>query len=161
MGVGKQFTSTVVRQGWLSAKYWAYSRLKVWKSRCMLTKNTVTSTKFSHLLPDASSTERTFWNTEWHWASKSKWVKLPHLSNCVPGMVVLSLGSRGPMPDKNNKLPTLRACGYKPTALGACWVVMRLFCSCCKLNVCVLIKKKWKFLLLIVNYLSHCTIFER
>src|SRR5687767_12980665 len=35
-------------------------------------------------------------------------------------------GSRGPMPDRNSRLPTRRACGYMPTGLGAfvVWVTL-------------------------------------
>src|ERR1044071_325246 len=34
-------------------------------------------------------------------------------------MIALVLGSRGPTPDRNSRLPTRRACGYAPTGLGA------------------------------------------
>ncbi len=46
MGVGSESTSTVVRQGlgFTSAKYSAYKRLKVAKSRFISVKNTVMST---------------------------------------------------------------------------------------------------------------------
>jgi hypothetical protein len=54
--------------------------------------------------------------------SKSKALKLPLWSNSKPG-TPLSLASLpavlGPTPLKNNRLPTLRAWGYKPTGFGA------------------------------------------
>ena len=55
-----------------SLKYSAYNRLYVGKSRFMFTRKTVTSTRFSHLLPLASNTFRTLSNTFRHCASKSK-----------------------------------------------------------------------------------------
>jgi hypothetical protein len=33
--------------------------------------------------------------------------------------MILVPRSRGPTPDKNNRFPTRRACGYKPTGSGA------------------------------------------
>ena len=122
IGVGKELISTVVRQGWASSKYSAYTRLYVAKSRFMFTKKTVTSTKFSHLLQEASSTAFTLSKTDRHCASKSNSRKFPLWSSFKPG-TPLSFESepavRGPTPDKKSKLPTLRACGYEPTGFGA------------------------------------------
>ena len=78
--------------------------------------------RFSHLLPEASSTARTLSKTDRHCASKSNSRKFPLWSSFKPG-TPLSLASepavRGPTPDKKSKLPTLRACGYEPTGFGA------------------------------------------
>src|SRR5688500_16592372 len=43
---------------------------------------------------------------------------LPFASNSTPGIFLVPR-SRGPTPDKNKRLPTRRACGYKPTGSGA------------------------------------------
>src|SRR5690606_21317896 len=39
---------------------------------------------------------------------------------------MVSSTRRGPIPDRNNKFPALRACGYKPTGFGAFLVVLAL-----------------------------------
>ncbi len=132
IGVGKAFISHVVLHGWLSLKYSAYKRLYVWKSRFMLTKNTVTSTRFSHFEPDSSKITRTLSKTERHCASKSNSIKFPFLSNFKPGTpesVSSEPAVQGPTPERNNKFPTFRACGYKPTGLGAFCVEIREFSS--------------------------------
>src|SRR5688500_15589725 len=36
----------------------------------------------------------------------------------LPGMASV-MGSRGPMPERNSRSPTRRACGYRPTGFGA------------------------------------------
>jgi hypothetical protein len=43
---------------------------------------------------------------------------LPFSSSSTPGIFFVPL-SLGPTPDKNNKLPYCRACGYSPTGSGA------------------------------------------
>jgi hypothetical protein len=58
-------------------------------------------------------------------------MKLPFLSNFSPGTaesVSSEPATLGPTPDKNNRFPTRRACGYNPTGLGALFVEIR-FCS--------------------------------
>ena len=106
IGVGRQFTSTVVRAGWHSAKCSAYRLLKVAKLSFMFVRKTVTSTMFAHAEPASSRIARMLRKTDRHWAAKS------------PGIASVP-GSRGPMPERKSKLPTRRACGYAPTGLGA------------------------------------------
>src|SRR5882762_1615271 len=71
MGVGSAVTSTVVRQGRAPAKYSAYSRLKVAKSRPMSVRKTVMSTRSSQRAPASSRTQRTLSNTARHCTAMS------------------------------------------------------------------------------------------
>src|SRR5687767_6170823 len=77
---------------------------------------------------------RTFRKTEWHWASMSYDLMLPFSSSSTPGIFLVPR-SRGPTPDKNNKLPTRRACGYNPTGSGALDEFRRSFSSVAMLKV--------------------------
>ena len=55
-------------------------------------------------------------------------MKFPFLSNFKPGTsesVASEPAVRGPTPDQQSKVPTRRACGYKPTGFGAFEVEMR------------------------------------
>src|SRR6266404_4413839 len=71
MGVGSAVTSTVVRQGRAPARYSAYRRLKVAKSRPMSVRKTVTSTRSSQRAPASSRTQRTLSNTARHCTAMS------------------------------------------------------------------------------------------
>src|SRR5258706_1281527 len=84
----------------------------------MLVRKTVTSIILFQLLPLAYNTAFTFANTAWHSASISYFKIFPFASNSKPGML-LSLGSLGPMPERNKRFPTFLACGYAPSGVDA------------------------------------------
>src|SRR4029077_3280415 len=84
----------------------------------MFVRNTVTSTMSFQLTPASSSTSRTFSNTARHCVSISYPSGLPVASSVTPGISLLPR-LRGPIPERNSKLPTCFACGNAPTGSGA------------------------------------------
>src|SRR5215831_20832208 len=74
----------------------------------MSVRNTVTSTRWSQVVPASSRMARTLSNTLLHWMAMSWSVTLPCASSVTPGMSWLPR-TRGPMPERKRRFPTRRA----------------------------------------------------
>src|SRR5271167_4315885 len=84
----------------------------------MSVRKTVTSTSRSHVVPASSRMARTLAKTLSHWATMSLATTFPSTSRVTPGISLLPR-TRGPMPDRNRRFPTRRACGKLPTGSAA------------------------------------------
>src|SRR5450631_730083 len=84
----------------------------------MSVRKTVTSTRRSQVVPASSRMARTLAKTLSHWAMMSLATTLPAASKVTPGISLLPR-RRGPMPERNSRFPTRRACGKLPTGSAA------------------------------------------
>src|SRR5277367_1427524 len=84
----------------------------------MSVRKTVTSTRRSHVVPASSRMARTLAKTLSHCATMSLATTLPSASKVTPGISLLPR-TRGPMPERNRRFPTRRACGKLPTGSAA------------------------------------------